>query len=144
MPERPERDLAPTRRWDVVDHALERRAVLRDLRAGRRSAGEVCDASPFLQRAAKEWGQQTRQRCPVCQEVALWEISWVYGEALGDGDGTARSARGVQLLARSRPVFTVYEVEVCQRCGWNHLLQTYCTGTPGMPPAKRSRERSSW
>jgi len=135
---------SPPRTWDAVDHALERRALLRELYGGRRSAGEVCDASPFLLRAAKEWGLRTRRPCPVCREAPLWEISWVYGDALGDGNGTARSQRGVQLLARSRPAFTVYEVEVCQRCSWNHLLRTYCTGTPGTEPARRTRERQDW
>jgi hypothetical protein len=142
MPEAPPESRVRT--WDVVDHALQRRALLQELRTGRRSATEVCDASPFLIRAAKEWGTRTSRLCPVCRAAALWEISWVYGDALGDGDGTARSARGVALLARSRPAFTVYEVEVCVRCSWNHLLRTYATGTPGTPVARRSRERSPW
>ncbi len=115
--------------------------MLHDLAAGRTSTTEVCDASPFLQRAAKEWGQRTDRRCPVCRREPVWEIAWVYGDALGDGSGTARSARGVALLARARPDFTVYEVEVCQGCGWNHLVRTYRTGTPGTPAARRSRER---
>ena len=127
-------------RWDEVDHALVRRAVLQALRTGRTSTTEVCDASPFLQRAAKEWGLRTARPCPVCRREPVWEIAWVYGDALGDGSGTARSARGVVLLARARPDFAVYELEVCQGCGWNHLLRTYRTGTPGTPPATRSPE----
>ena len=122
---------------------LVRRAVLQALRTGRTSTTEVCDASPFLQRAAKEWGMRTARPCPVCRREPLWEIAWVYGDALGDGSGTARSARGVLLLARSRPDFAVYEVEVCLGCGWNHLLRTYRTGTPGTPAATRSRERAT-
>jgi len=133
-----ERTRAP--RWDVVDHALARRAVLNDLFGGRTGTADVCDASPFLQRAAREWGRRTATACPVCRREPVWEIAWVYGASLGDGDGTARSARGVELLARSRPDFTVYEVEVCQRCGWNHLVRTYRTGTYGAPAARRSRE----
>ncbi len=132
----------PLRR-DEVDHALARRAVLVDLRAGRASTTDACDASPYLQRAAKEWGRCTPRPCPVCRREPLWEIAWVYGEALGDGSGTARSARGVALLARARPDFAVYEVEVCQGCGWNHLLRSYRTGTPGTVAARRSRERAT-
>lgn len=129
-------------RWDEVDHALARRAVLFGLGTGRTSTTDACDASPYLQRAAKEWGTRTERRCPVCRREPLWEIAWVYGDALGDGSGTARSARGVQLLARARPEFAVYELEVCQGCGWNHLLRTYRTGTPGTAAARRSRERA--
>ena len=131
------------RRTDVVDHALARRALLQQVRSGRCGTAEVCDASPYLQRAALEWGRHTERRCPVCAVDRLWEIDWVYGDALGDGDGTARSARGVALLAAARPDFAVYEVEVCQRCGWNHLVRSYRTGTPGTPPARRSRERTT-
>ena len=101
---------------------------------------EVCDASPYLLRAAAEWGRAAQAACPVCGRASLTEIAWVYGEALGDGDGTARSSRGVELLARARPEFTVYEVEVCARCSGNSLLRTYRTGTAGTPPARRSRE----
>lgn len=141
----PEPAVAPAReplRWDEVDHALNRRALLRGLATGRASATEACDASPFLQRAAREWGLHTDRGCPVCRRERLWEIAWVYGDALGDGSGTARSARGVTLLARARPEFAVYELEVCQGCGWNHLLRTYRTGTPGTVAAVRSRERA--
>lgn len=130
------------RRWDEVDHALTRRAVLQAVATGRTGLAEVCDASPYLQRAAKEWGRRTARPCPVCRREPLWEIAWVYGDALGDGSGTARSARGVLLLARARPPFTVYEVEVCQGCAWNHLVRTYRTGTPSAPAARRSRERA--
>lgn len=132
-------DPTPPPRRDEVDHALRRRAVLRALHSGRTSATEVCDASPYLQRAAREWGARTSRPCPVCAREPVWEISWVYGDALGDGSGTARSARGVVLLARARPDFTVYEVEVCHGCGWNHLLRTYRTGPrhrPGTPVAR--------
>lgn len=133
---------APARR-DEVDHALARRAVLTAVRSGRTGTTEVCDASPYLQRAAKEWGLRTTRPCPICRRPALWEIAWVYGDALGDGNGTARSARGVRLLAAARPDFAVYEVEVCLDCGWNHLVRTYRTGTPGTAPARRSRERAT-
>lgn len=86
-------------------------------------------------------GARTTRPCPVCRQQPVWEISSVYGDALGDGTGTARSARGVALLAAARPDFAVYEVEVCLSCGWNHLLRSFRTGPPGTPPARRSRDR---
>ena len=123
----------------MVDHALKRRAVLADVAAGRVNRLEVCDASPYLQRAARELGVVTGLTCPVCSREPLREVLWVYGDALGDADGSARTAAQVTGLARERPDFAVYEVEVCGGCGWNHLVRTWRTGTPGTPPARRSR-----
>jgi hypothetical protein len=62
------------KRRDVVDHALQRRAVLADLYAGRASALDVCDASPYLKSAAKRLGVQTERTCPVCRKAALHEV----------------------------------------------------------------------
>ena len=131
------------RKRDVVDHALGRRAVLADLYAGRVSALEVCDASPYLQSAARRLGVTTDRTCPVCRKLPLGQVLWVYGEAIGDADGTARTAAQVALLATERPDFAVYEVEVCHGCGWNHLVQTWRTGTPGTPKARRSQRREA-
>jgi hypothetical protein len=131
------------RKRDVVDHALQRRAVLVDLLNGRVSALDVCDASPYLQRAAERLGVRTERTCPVCRKHPLDQVLWVYGAALGDADGTARTAGQVAALAAERPDFAVYEVEVCQGCGWNHLVQTWRTGTPGTTPARRSRRREA-
>ncbi|HYN72355.1 MAG TPA: DUF5318 family protein, partial [Nakamurella sp.] len=37
----------------LVDYALQRRALLASVRSGRTGVTEVCDASPYLVRAAK-------------------------------------------------------------------------------------------
>jgi hypothetical protein len=131
------------RNRDVVDHALQRRAVLTDLYAGRVSPAEVCDASPYLQRAAQRLGATTERTCPVCRRLPLDEVLWVYGDAIGDADGTARTAAQVAVLAKAHPDFAVYEVEVCQGCAWNHLVRTWRTGTPGTPAARRTRRREA-
>jgi hypothetical protein len=131
------------KRRDVVDHALQRRSVLADLRAGRVSALEVCDASPYLLSAARRLGLQTQRPCPVCRRVPLEEVLWVYGAAVGDADGTARTPGQVDRLAAEHPDFAVYQVEVCQGCSWNHLVQTWRTGTPGTPAARRTRRERS-
>ncbi len=131
------------RKRDVVDHSLQRRAVLQELFGGglfrTTSTYDVCDASPYLKSAAKAYGVQTTRTCPVCRRQPLWEVAWVYGDAIGDLSGTARSADQVRALAAAHPDFAVYEVEVCHDCGWNHLVRTWRTGTPGTRPARRSR-----
>ena len=131
------------RKRDVVDHALARRAVLQELFGGglfrTTSSYDVCDASPYLKSAARELGGRTDRTCPVCRRAPLWEVSWVYGDAIGDASGTARSVPQLERLAASRPDFAVYDVEVCHDCGWNHLVRSFRAGTPGTPPARRAR-----
>lgn len=142
MADRSPRRPTPRRRA-VVDHALSRRAALGDLRAGRTDRLAACDASPYLQRAAERLGVRTDRQCPVCSRQPLWEVLWVYGDAVGDADGSARTASQVAELARERPDFAVYRVEVCLGCGWNYLIETWRTGTPGAPPARRSRRTAA-
>ena len=50
-----------------MDYSLQRRAVLADVYAGRTGLFEVCDASPYLSRAAKYHGEVTDVACPVCR-----------------------------------------------------------------------------
>ncbi len=127
----------------VVDYALQRRALLAQLHAGRVGVMEVCDADPYLLRAAKFHGEQTERPCPICRKEQLWEVSWVYGDDIGDCSGSARSTAQLEVLAKTYPDFAVHEVEVCRGCGWNHLVRSYRTGTPGTAPARRRRRGSS-
>ena len=121
------------RRRDVVDHALARRALLRSLYGGglftTTSSYDVCDASVFLKRAAEAYGVRTDRGCPICRTEQLWEVAWVYGDAIGACSGSARNAAQLEALARSHPDFAVHEVEVCLGCAWNHLVRSYRTGT---------------
>jgi hypothetical protein len=137
----------PVRR-DVVDHALARRALLQQLFGGGLwttvSLDDVCDASPYLVRAAQAFGVQTDRPCPLCRRDRVWEVSWVYGDALGPASGSARSSAQLARLAAERPDFSVHEVEVCTRCRWNHLLRSWRTGTVGAPRARRSRSDEPW
>lgn len=130
------------RKRDVVDHALARRALLREVFGGglfaTTSPSDVCDASPYLVRAAEELGTVTDRTCPVCRRRPLREVTWVFGDALGSQSGTARTAAQLAALAARRPDFAVYEVEVCGGCRWNHLVRSWRTGTPGTKVARRA------
>lgn len=131
------------RKRDVVDHALARRALLRSLYGGglftTTTSYDVCDASRFLKQAAEAYGVHTDRTCPICRKERLWEVSWVYGDDIGDYSGSARNDAQLEALARAYPDFAVHEVEVCQGCAWNHLVRSYRTGTPGTAPARRAR-----
>jgi len=116
----------------VIDYALARRAVLADLFAGRAGTSEVCDAHPYLLRAARYHGEPTQTPCPVCRggpaRDPLTHVTYVYGDALKEGSGRPRSTKEIACLAREHPDLHVYVVEVCRNCSWNHLVTSSVVG----------------
>ncbi|MDQ2723253.1 MAG: DUF5318 domain-containing protein [Actinomycetota bacterium] len=123
----------------VVDYALQRRALLADMHSGRTGVNEVCDANPYLLRAAKFHGRTSPVMCPVCRKEPLTLVSWVFGERLGAVSGSARSPEELVRMATTQEEFSVYVVEVCRTCSWNHLVQSYVMGTPAAAKAPRRR-----
>ena len=124
----------------VIDYSLAKRAALADLFAGRAAPGEACDAHPYLLRAAKYHGEATDRPCPVCKgRDPLTLVTYVYGDELKDSSGGARSTDELAAMALRYDEFTVYVVEVCRRCGWNHLDVSYVLGRAGLPAARRTR-----
>jgi hypothetical protein len=107
-----------------VDFTLARRAVLRDLRSGRRARIDVCDAHAELLRAGRNLGTPGAGDCPVCTEDKLRVVSYVYGDQLRRANGRCISSTAEleKLEARHSEVWR-YLVEVCVGCGWNHLLR---------------------
>lgn len=122
----------------VVDYALQRRSVLAEVYAGRTGVSEVCDANPYLLRAAKFHGKGSDVVCPICRKEQLTLVSWVFGEKLGPVNGSARTAEELVRLAASREEFSVHVVEVCRTCSWNHLVQSYVLGAVPAPKRRRS------
>src|SRR5246500_5296734 len=121
----------------VVDYALRRRAVLAEVYSGRTGVSEVCDANPYLLRAAKFHGKPSQVMCPICRKEQLTLVSWVFGDHLGAVSGSARTAEELVLLATRFDEFSVHVVEVCRTCSWNHLVKSYVLGA--VPPPKGSR-----
>lgn len=115
----------------VIDYSLARRATLADLFSGRLSTLDVCDAHPYLLRAAKYHGEPTDKECPVCKRDQLIHVTYVYGDELKDSAGQARSTAELAKMALDYADLTVYVVEVCRNCGWNHLVTSYQIGTNG-------------
>lgn len=122
----------------MVDYALQRRAQLADVHAGRVGEAEVCDAGAYLQRAARFHGTTVDQTCPVCRRDQLTHVSWVFGESLRHVSGSARTSADLEQLAAHHPEFTVHVVEVCRTCGWNHLVRSFVLGT-GRRPRRTGR-----
>jgi hypothetical protein len=123
----------------VVDYALARRATLEALFTGGATATDVCDADPYLQRAAKFHGEATGRRCPVCRRKELVDISYVFGDELGQYSGRIKSTAELARMAHEQGEFRVYVVEVCQGCAWNHLISSYVLGdgVPRKPPRRQ-------
>jgi len=123
----------------VVDYGLQRRATLEALFTGGASANDVCDADPYLLRAARHHGQGTSRRCPVCRREDLVELSYTFGDELGQYSGRIKSPAELARMAHEHGEFRVYVVEVCQGCEWNHLTSSYVLGdgVPRRPPRRR-------
>ncbi len=106
-----------------VDYRLQRRVALDNLSVGNRALEQRCDAHPELLRAARHLGEPRDEQCPVCDDVELVTLHYAF---LHDGPKTqggrvvepARLAR----YAQRHGDLSVYEVEVCQGCRWNHLV----------------------
>ncbi|HET9258354.1 MAG TPA: DUF5318 family protein, partial [Pseudonocardiaceae bacterium] len=91
----------------VVDYALQRRALLAEVHTGRVGQAEVCDATPYLLRAAKYHGEPSVVTCPLCRKESLTLVSWVYCDALKHAAGSARSADELNRMAALYEEFSV-------------------------------------
>src|SRR5271169_377690 len=127
-----------TSRRSVVDYGLARRATLASVLSGRTTVTDVCDAHPYLLRAAKFHGEPTDTRCPICRKTKLTHVTYVYGDELGRYEGRVKRGPELDEMAAEYGEFQVYVVEVCQSCAWNHLATSYVLGT-GEPTPRRSR-----
>jgi hypothetical protein len=131
------RNLSGMRR-SVVDYGLARRATLASVLSGRTTVTDVCDAHPYLLRAAKFHGEATDVACPICRKVKLTHVTYVYGDELGRYEGRVKRGPELDEMAAEYAEFQVYVVEVCQSCAWNHLASSYVLGT-GEPTTRRNR-----
>lgn len=124
---------------DLVDYSLAKRATLVDLFHGRLAPSEVCDAHPYLLRAAKYHGEATDAACPVCKRGPLTHVTYVYGDGLKQSSGQVRATAELPAMALEHDELRVYVVEVCRECGWNHLDRSYLLGRLGLPAKRRTR-----
>ena len=127
----------------MIDYSLVRRATLASLARGVTASTEVCDAHPYLLRAARHHGEATSRKCPVCRREQLRNVTYVYGDELGQYSGRVRATAELEAMAREHGEFRVYVVEVCQACGWNHLTTSYVLGDGTPRTAARSRSRTA-
>lgn len=124
----------------VVEFGLVRHALLAKIAAGTLRASDVCDAHPELLRAGKNIGRSTGETCPVCADVELVEVTYVFGARLPSG-GTCPTSRAelLKLERRTEPV-QCYAVEVCTGCSFHHLVRKWSAGGR---PARRAIAKQS-
>src|ERR1700691_2896921 len=73
---------ATVRGLGQIEYRLARDSAVRDVRRGRRSRGEVCDAQPELLRVAQNLGQWTATDCPICEDAKLVNVAFAFGPRL--------------------------------------------------------------
>jgi hypothetical protein len=110
-------------RRGIVDHRLARRMLINQVRLGRISRTEVCDAHPELIRAARNVGSGTAADCPICEEAKLAIVTYVFGHGLPASGRCVTTAKEIRQLRRSAGEQTAYVVEACPECRWHHLLR---------------------
>lgn len=108
-----------------IDYTLDKRATLTGLFRG---VVDACDADPYLMRAAKYHGEKVDRKCPVCKKSELVELRYTFGDQLGQFSGRIKSPQELAEMESEFGEFSVYVVEVCRDCSWNHLCSTFILG----------------
>jgi hypothetical protein len=111
-----------------VDYRLARRQVLDELRRGRLSRIDVCDAHPELVRNGMHLGVPAPEPCPVCEASELVLVTYLFGPRLPASGRCVSSPRELARYARQRTEVAAYEVEVCLACAWHHLVRSFGVG----------------
>jgi hypothetical protein len=140
----------------VIDHRLSRRAVINEYRRGRLRRDQVCDAHPDLMRAARNFGDETHVRCPICQEDNVVLVTYVFGPHLPHHgrcitrpheleEFRQRAQREVAQAQSYDSLYMAYVVEACRTCKWHHLLRslplTEPSTIPDHEPVRRKQSR---
>jgi hypothetical protein len=111
-----------------VEYLLARNAVIREYKKGRLSRLDVCDAHPELLRAASNLGRPSGERCPICEEGDLVDVTFVFGARLPSGGRCVSTQAELARYWRRKDPVVCYVIEVCSTCRWNHLSKMYPAG----------------
>lgn len=110
-----------------IDYRMARRALLHGVRDGLQSPQDVCDAHPDLVRAGKHLGASVAEPCPICEEPELRHVTYIFtGRATKKGEsGRAVARDSLRNQVKRYGDLNVYTVEVCPRCHWHHLIESF-------------------
>jgi Family of unknown function (DUF5318) len=118
----------------TVDYRLARRHLINEHKRGRLSRLDVCDAHPELIRAAVHAGVEQEESCPICEEIPLVHVSYVFGGRLPSFGRCITKASELAQFRRQLGMYTCYVVEVCTNCRWNHLAKLFQLGRSSGTP----------
>ncbi|MDG2211971.1 MAG: DUF5318 family protein [Acidimicrobiales bacterium] len=120
--------LVPLRRSADVDYRLARERLLNAWADGLMATDLICDAQPMLRRNAEHCGEKTTIDCPVCNQEKLSNVTYVFGPRL-PSHGRCISVSGeLDRINKRSGEFTGYLIEVCPKCGWNHMIRSTTLG----------------
>ena len=127
----------------IIDHRLSRRALINEYRRGRLRKDQVCDAHPDLLRAARNFGDETEVRCPICVDDNVVLVTYVFGPLLPSHGRCVTKPNELEEFRRlaqrsGASDYTAYVVEACRSCAWHHLLRSL----PMVPTPAVERRRS--
>ena len=108
-----------------ISYELEKRRVLQQYQTGALSTHDVCEAHPELLRAAHNYSFKQSGDCPICSEITLVTVSYVFGPRLPSHGRCVNSKKDLDRIRKRKGSFTCYEVEVCTSCSWNYLTRAY-------------------
>lgn len=108
-----------------ISYELEKRRVLQQYQTGALSTHDVCDAHPELLRAAHNYSFKQSGDCPICSEITLVTVSYVFGPRLPSHGRCVNSKKDLDRIRKRKGSFTCYEVEVCTSCSWNYLTRAF-------------------
>jgi len=107
-----------------IDYRLARDRAIFAYKSGEATRSEVCDAQSELMRNARECGHPTGRRCPICGDEDVVEVVYVFGPRLPASGRCIVTDGDMARIRRRKGNFTAYDIEVCPRCKWNHLLRS--------------------
>lgn len=109
----------------TVSYRLAKQRVVDAVERGVRAQHEVCDAQPELRRVAHHHSSPIKEDCPICGGGDLVAVTFAFGQGLPkSGRCVADRAEFDRLKKRGRPS-TVYLIEVCRQCWWNHMRESF-------------------
>ena len=111
-----------------VEYRIIRNGVVREVDRGKLLKTDVCDAHPELLRAARNLGRPTGDRCPICEESDLVDVTFVFGSRLPSGGRCVATQAELTRYWRRKDPVVCYVIEVCTDCSWNHLARMYPAG----------------